>query len=261
MDVLGDVVDGVEPDVLGAGVGDEFGEGVEVGHLVPIGEAHFVAGEDEPAAVLDGGVELGLHLGEGEVVEAGAHEGGEVADGGVVGGFVEVAAAGDEAFGDEGDVGLGVGAAADEFLAAGVGEAGGFDAEGGDDFVGGGVEIFGHAGEGEVFEGLVFGEGVVAGAGVGFGVVGDFVAGLEGGFPGFEALGVGGGEDVESGLGFGLVEEGDAGVDLGDAGVIEGEGEGGGFAVGPLEGFGLGGEGGEEEESAGHGIIGLWLIG
>ena len=48
---------------------------------------------------------------------------------------------------------------------------------------------------------------------------------------------------------------------LGDAGVIEGEGEGGGFAVGPLEGLGLGGEGGEEEESAGHGIIGSWLIG
>jgi hypothetical protein len=51
-------------------------------------------------------------------------------------------------------------------------------------------------------------------------VVGDFVAGLEGGFPGFEALGVGGGEDVESGLGFELVEEGDAGIDLGDAGAI-----------------------------------------
>ena len=219
-----------------------------------------MAGEDEPAAVLAGGVEEFFHGGEVEVIEACAHEGGEVADGGVVGGFVEITAAGDEAFGDEGDVGLGVGAAADELLAAGVGEAGGFATEGGDDFVGGGVEVFGHAGEGEVLEGFVFGEGVVAGAGVGFGVVGDFVAGFEGGFPGVETFGVSGGEDVEGGFDVVFVEEGDANVDLGEAGVIEGEGEGGFVAVGPLEGLGgLGGEGSEEEEAAGHGIIGLWL--
>ena len=66
------------------------------------------------------------------------------ADSGVIGGFVEIASTGEEALSDERDVALGVGAAADEFLPAGVGEAGGFNAERCFDFVRGCVEIFGH---------------------------------------------------------------------------------------------------------------------
>ena len=78
-------------------------------------------------------------------------------------------------------------ASADEFLPAGVGEAGGFNAERCCDFVHGCVEILGHFGERVVFEGLVFSEGIVTGAGVVFGVMSDFVASGVGGFPGFEA--------------------------------------------------------------------------
>ena len=133
---------------------------------------------------------------------------------------------------------MGVGPAADEFLPAGVGEAGGFNAERCCDFVHGCVEILGHFGERVVFEGLVFSEGIVAGAGVIFAVMSDFVAGCVGGFPGCKALRVIGGEDVEGGFYLEFVEEGDAGVNLGVTGIVEGKGEGGSLAVRRGEGIG-----------------------
>ena len=84
--------------------------------------------------------------------------------------------AGAESGGDDGDVALGGGAAADELGAAGVGEGDGGDAGDTFDGGGGGIEILFQAGESVVFEGVFAGPGEVAGAGVGIGVAAEFVA-------------------------------------------------------------------------------------
>ena len=244
-DVPGDVGDGGEPEAGGGVVGvlagfeQDFGfDGLEAAR------ADVVADEDEPAAFAGGDVHETVDLGEGELVVAGAHEVGEVADGGIVGGLVEVAAAAEEALGDEGDVAFEVGAAADVGLAARVGEADGGEGEQVLDLLGGAVEVAFHAGEVPGFEGVFTGEGVVAGAGVGVGVVADFVAGFGGGAPIGGAFADAVGRDIEGGAGPGAFEQGEAGIELGRAGVVEGEADGAAFAVGP--GSGESGGGGEK---------------
>jgi hypothetical protein len=259
MNELPDVGHGVEPDVAGLSVRNQLGQRVQVRHLIPIGISHLMSGEDEPPMVLDRSIKLGLHLGEGEIVQAGSHQRGEVADGRVIGGFVQIAAAGHEALRDQRYIALRIGPAADKFLSARVGEADRLDAEGGLDFVGGGIEILRHFGERVVFQSLILSERVITGARVCLRMVRDFMARFESGLPGFQPLRIGRGKDVESTLDFELIEEGDAGIDLGVAGVIERQRERGRFIAGPLEGFGLSGEGSQQKKSACHGIIGSWL--
>jgi hypothetical protein len=165
---------------------------------------------------------------------------GEIADRVFIRHFVEGGAADEEMFGDEGDVTFQFGSAADEGLAAGVGEGFRADIEEALDAVAGLEDVGLHTVERVMFEGVVAGEFVVAAAGVGEGVVADFVAVGNGALPGVVTFFDPPYRDEERGFEIGGVEEGQAGVDLAGAGVVKAEADGGAFVVGPVKSIGIG---------------------
>ena len=130
VDILGDGMDGVDPEAVSAvaGVGAEFLESRDQGGLGAV-EADVVADQDEPAALFDRAIEQRFELGERFAIQLQGEELGKVTKGGIVGALIEPATAGEEVFGDEGDIAFNGGAATDEFLAAGIGKGGGTDTE------------------------------------------------------------------------------------------------------------------------------------
>ena len=207
-------------------------------HALPIFCANIVADENQPTLFINRAIDERLYLIEGKCVEAAAEQVREIAEAGRVWIGLPVAAAREEAPGDERDVACGCFAAPYKCAAAGIREGARRDAEFVlDDCVG--LRQLGiHSFEGIILNRVCTGEFEIARAWMCDGVIADFVSRLGNCAPALKALRHDMRCDVEGGLDAVLVEYRYTVIDLRNAAIVETQTDGAALVRWPREGRG-----------------------